>query len=97
MPSKPRLVDYNLIDFPKKQITNIQRKIVKQDNTKFYVNLVMVVILCIGGYILYYRMQNRINMIDENKANLLFINEYINQSLDNSKQLEELYNETNPV
>ena len=57
----------------------------------------MVVILCIGGYILYYRMQNRINMIDENKANLLFINEYINQSLDNSKQLEELYNETNPV
>ena len=97
MSSKPRLVDYNLIDFPKKQITNIQRKIVKQDNTKFYVNLVMVVILCIGGYILYYRMQNRINMIDENKANLLFINEYINQSLDNSKQLEELYNETNPV
>ena len=97
MSSKPRLVDYNLIDFPKKQITNIQRKIVKQDNTKFYVNLVMVVILCIGGYILYYRMHNRINMIDENKANLLFINEYINQSLDNSKQLEELYNETNPV
>ena len=92
MSSKPRLVDYNLIDFPKKKITNIQKKIVKQDNTKFYVNLTMVIILLIGGYILYGRMKNRINMIQENNAKLLFLNEYINHSLEEFPVIDENVN-----
>ena len=36
---KPKLVDYKLVNFPKKQITNIQKKIVTQDNTKFYLKV----------------------------------------------------------
>ncbi len=82
---KPKLVDYNLIQFPQKQITNIQKKIVKQDNSKLYINLLMIIILCIGGYLLYYRMKNKINMIQENNANIMFLNEYINSSLNNSE------------
>ena len=82
---KPKLVDYNLIKFPQKQITNIQKKIVKQDNSKLYINLLMIIILCIGGYLLYYRMKNKINMIQENNANIMFLNEYINSSLNNSE------------
>ena len=82
---KPQLVDYDLIQFPKKQITNIQKQIVKQDNTKLYINLIMIAILCIGGYILYHRMKNKINMIQENNANIMFLNEYINYSLNNSE------------
>ena len=83
--TKPKLVDYDLIQFPIKQITNIQKKIVKQDNTKIYINLIMIAILCIGGYILYHRMKNKINMIQENNANIMFLNEYINYSLNNSE------------
>ena len=56
---KPKLVDNSLIKYPKKKPTIIQKKIVKQDNSKFYLNLFMVLILCIGGYTLYYRMQNK--------------------------------------
>jgi hypothetical protein len=82
---KPKLVDYDLIQFPQKQIANIRKQIVKQDNSKLYINLLMIIILCIGGYILYHRMKNKINMIQENNANIMFLNEYINYSLNNSE------------
>ena len=78
---KPKLVDYNLIKFPKKKPTKIQHKIVKQDNSKFYLNLFMILILCIGGYALYYRMKNKEKERLELEANILFIDEYVNNSL----------------
>jgi hypothetical protein len=82
---KPKLVDYNLIKFPKKKPTKIQQKIVKQDNSKFYLNLLMILILCIGGYALYYRMKNKEKERLELEANILFIDEYVNNSLKNIK------------
>jgi len=82
---KPKLVDYNLIKFPKKKPTKIQQKIVKQDNSKFYLNLFMILILCIGGYALYYRMKNKEKERLELEANILFIDEYVNNSLKNIK------------
>jgi hypothetical protein len=86
---KPKLVDYNLIKFPKKKPTKIQQKIhhkikketLKQDNSKFYLNLFMLLILCIGGYALYYRMKNKEKERLELEANILFIDEYVNNSL----------------
>ena len=86
---KPKLVDYNLIKFPKKKPTKIQQKIhhkmqpkiMKQDNSKFYLNLFMIFILCIGGYALYYRMKNKEKERLELEANILFIDEYVNNSL----------------
>lgn len=86
---KPKLVDYNLIKFPKKKPTKIQQKIhqkikkeiSKQDNSKFYLNLFMLLILCIGGYALYYRMKNKEKERLELEANILFIDEYVNNSL----------------
>ena len=82
---KPKLVDYKLIKFPEKKITNIQQKIVTQDNSKFYLNLFMIFILCIGGYALYYRMKNKEKERIELEANILFIDEYVNNSLKNIK------------
>ena len=82
---KPKLVDYKLIKFPKKKPTKIQQKIVKQDNSKFYLNLLMILILCIGGYALYYRMKNKEKERIELEANILFIDEYVNNSLKNIK------------
>lgn len=90
---KPKLVDYNLIKFPKKKPTKIQQKIhhkmqpkiMKQDNSKFYLNLLMILILCIGGYALYYRMKNKEKDRLELEANILFIDEYVNNSLKNIK------------
>ena len=82
---KPKLVDYNLIKFPEKKLTNIQQKIVKQDNSKFYLNLFMIFILCIGGYALYYRMKNKEKERIELEANILFIDEYVNNSLKEMK------------
>ena len=91
---KPKLVDYNLIKFPKKKPTKIQQKIhhkmqpkiMKQDNSKFYLNLFMIFILCIGGYALYYRMKNKEKERLELEANILFIDEYVNNSLKNIKE-----------
>lgn len=82
---KPKLVDYNLIKFPKKKPNKIQHKIVKQDNSKFYLNLFMILILCIGGYALYYRMKNKEKERIELEANILFIDEYVNNSLKDMK------------
>lgn len=86
---KPKLVDYNLIKFPKKKTTKIQQRIqqkikqetLKEDNSKFYLNLFMLLILCIGGYALYYRMKNKEKERLELEANILFIDEYVNNSL----------------
>tara|TARA_B100000700_G_scaffold318482_1_gene411731 strand:- start:302 stop:583 length:282 start_codon:yes stop_codon:yes gene_type:complete len=75
---KPKLVDYKLLEFPKKKITNIQKKIVTQDNTKFYLNLGIICVLLIGLYILYYRMQNKYQEDIKLKNNILFLNEYVN-------------------
>jgi hypothetical protein len=82
---KPKLVDYNLIKFPKKKTSKIQQKIVKQDNSKFYLNLFMIFVLCIGGYALYYRMKNKEKERIELEANILFIDEYVNNSLKEMK------------
>ena len=72
---KPKLVDYDLIKFPKKNTSGIQKRIVKQDNTKFYINLFVIFILCIGGYILYRRMLTKDQIKIENDANLLFFHQ----------------------
>jgi cbb3-type cytochrome oxidase subunit 3 len=82
--TKPKLVDYNLIDFPKKVITSVQKKIITQDNSKFYFNLLMLAILAIGIYVLYYRNKNKERYNEDNLANILFLNEYINNSLEKS-------------
>jgi len=82
---KPKLIDYQLIEFPKKKINPIKRKIVQQDNTKFYINLIMVIILGIGIYLLYSRMINKKEIDEENNSKLLFIHEYINHSLMNNQ------------
>ena len=85
---KPKLIDYNFIDLPIKKINEIQSKIINTDNTKLYINLFMVVILSIGAYVLYNRMKNKENIINENRANILFLNEYVNNSLETNKLSE---------
>ena len=82
---KPKLIDYNFIDLPQKKISEIQKKIVNTDNTKLYLNLFMIFILGIGIYVLYSRMKNKENIVNENRANILFLNEYVNNSLENQK------------
>lgn len=92
---KPKLIDYNFIDLPKKKISEIQKKIVNTDNTKLYINLFMILILGIGAYVLYNRMKNKENIINEKRANILFLNEYINNSLENQKFNENKGNKEN--
>ena len=89
---KPKLIDYNFIDLPQKKIFEIQKKIVNTDNTKLYLNLFMIFILGIGIYVLYSRMKNKENIVNENRANILFLNEYINNSLENNKISENKEN-----
>lgn len=84
---KPKLVDHSLIKYPKKKPTIIQKKIVKQDNSKFYLNLCMVLILCIGAYALYYRMQNKEKEQKELEQNILLLDKYVTDSLN----VEEKY------
>jgi hypothetical protein len=93
MKSKPSLVDYNFINFPKKELSELQKKIIKTDNSKLYLNLFMISILCIGIYVLYSRMTEKEEIDSKNKKDILFLNEYINNSLnymDNLKTLQTL-------
>ena len=78
---KPQLVDHDLIKFPKKKPSKIQQQIKKQDNTKFYINFFMILILCVGGYVLYKRMMNKEQEKRENETNLLLFHQYVNDSL----------------
>lgn len=93
MKTKPSLIDYNLIEFPKKELSELQKKIIKTDNTKLYLNLFMISILLLGIYVLYSRMTEKEEVDTKNKKNILFLNEYINNSLnymDNLRTLETL-------
>jgi len=85
MKIKPKLIDYNFIDLPKKKLSEIQKQIITTDNSKLYLNLFMLLILVIGIYILYNRMITKEEINNENLANILFLNEYINNSLETSK------------
>ena len=84
---KPQLVDYNLIQFPVKQITPIQQKIATQDNSKFYFNLLMIIILLIGGLVLYYRNKNKEELLTEYENKL--INQYQNEFINMNKDVSE--------
>ena len=92
---KPKLIDYNFIDLPQKKISEMKKKIMNTDNSKLYLNLFMIFILGIGVYILYNRMKNKENIMNENRANILFLNEYINNSLENQKFNENKGNKEN--
>jgi len=78
---KPKLVDHDLIKYPRKKPTAIQYNIVKQNNTKFYLNLFMLMILGIGGYALYYRMQNKEKEKQELETNIFLFDKYVRDSL----------------
>ena len=93
MKIKPKLIDYNFIDLPKKKLSEIQKQIITTDNSKLYLNLFMLLILVIGIYILYNRMITKEEINNENRSNILFLNEYINNSLENSKIVTSENNE----
>jgi len=78
---KPKLVDHNLIKYPIKKPTKIQYNIVKHDNNKFNLNLLMLLILAIGGYVLYYRMKNKEKDKQELETNILLLDKYVTDSL----------------
>ena len=87
---KPKLVDYKLVEFPKKQITNIQKKIVTQDNTKFYLNLGIIFVLFLGFYILYYRMKNKHKKDLELRQNIYLLNDYVIKKLEENTNIENI-------
>lgn len=86
---RPKLVDYDLIKFPKKN--NIKKKIIKQDNTKLYLNAFVIIILLFGGCALYYRMINKEKKRIELEENILFLESYVNNSLKDIK--DNIYTE----
>tara|TARA_B100000963_G_C22343546_1_gene544035 strand:+ start:196 stop:552 length:357 start_codon:yes stop_codon:yes gene_type:complete len=84
--SKPSLVDYDLIKFPtKKKITPTKIEF----KNIFSVNLLMILILCIGIVVLYYRRQNKEKEELELKANILFLDQYITDNLNKQKEEKE--------
>ena len=72
MKTKPSLIDYNLIEFPKKELSELQKKIIKTDNTKLYLNLFMISILLLGIYVLYSRMTEKEEVDTKNKKIFCF-------------------------
>lgn len=73
---KPKLVDYSLFDKPKKIIKNI--KIV--DNS-LYINIVGILIIMIGIFILIYRFNEYYEREQIRKNNIIELNEYVKQNI----------------
>ena len=63
---KPKLVDYSLFSKKKVYIQSQkinQPKIIQNNDISFLINIIIVLIIFIGGYLLYKRYKNK----DENK------------------------------
>ena len=83
MKEKPRLVDYSLLEKKinqKKIIKPIHKAITKNDNS-LLINFIGIIILCIGGLLLYKRLLEKENN-DLLKKNLIIgLNEYVKENI----------------
>ena len=74
---KPKLVDYSKlmkIEKPKKKIS---KDINNNHNLSFYINILGLLILIIGGYCLYQRYNDKEETQRKQKDNIMKLNEYI--------------------
>ena len=83
MNNKPRLVDYSLFQI-KKPILKIKNKkpiIVHSDNNSVWLNLIGLLILCIGGICLYQRLRDREETELEKQNMIIGFHQYVKDNI----------------
>jgi len=77
--TKPKLVDYSLF---KKSVKKINKNniIIKKDNS-LLINIISILILFIGGLILYYRFQIKDQNDIMNQNKIIELYEYVNGNI----------------
>lgn len=81
MNTKPKLVDYNLLKKPNTPV--LKRKVIlptKNDNS-FFINIIGLLILIIGGLCIYHRYIEKNNKEIENKNLLLNFHQYVKENI----------------
>tara|TARA_B100001094_G_scaffold188469_1_gene182674 strand:+ start:274 stop:570 length:297 start_codon:yes stop_codon:yes gene_type:complete len=75
---KPKLVDYSKLLKIEKPKKNISKDINNNNNNlSFYINILGLLILIIGGYCLYQRYNDKEETQKKQKDNIMKLNEYI--------------------
>ena len=77
--TKPKLVDYSLFKKSFKKI-NKNNIIIKKDNS-LLINIISILILFIGGLILYYRFQIKDQNDIMNQNKIIELYEYVNGNI----------------
>ena len=84
MNNKPRLVDYSLFEVkkPKLKIKTKKPIIVNSDNNNsIWVNLIGLLILCIGGVCLYQRLKDREETELEKQNMIIGFHQYVKENI----------------
>jgi len=80
MNTKPKLVDYSLFYKPTKNIIKKNPIITKNDNS-FFINLIGILILFIGGICIYQRYSEKENKEIEKQNIILGFHQYVKNNL----------------
>lgn len=92
MKIKPKLVDYSLFKKPKPKLKVIERKkveIPKSNDLSFYVNMIAILILIVGGLCLYQRLIDRDKDELEKQNVILGFHQYVQGNLDKLDKLDK--------
>ena len=83
MNTKPRLVDYSLFHKPKPKITSKKPIVteIKSTDDSLMINLIGLLILCIGGICLYHRLINREKNELEIQNTILGFHQYVKEKI----------------
>ena len=84
MKNKPRLVDYSLFVKPKVPVQKPKRIIqpeIKSGDNSFIINLVSILILGIGGLMMYYRLIEKTKKDLDKQTTILNFHSYVTDNI----------------
>lgn len=81
MNTKPKLVDYSLIQGPTKNIVKNPNTIPTKNDNSLLINLIGLMILCIGGIIVYQRYIDKEKKEIEKQNVILGFHQYVKENI----------------
>ena len=81
MNTKPKLVDYNLFQEPVKNIVKKTSVITTKSDNSLLINLIGIMILCIGGILIYQRYIEKEKKELEKQNVILGFHQYVKENI----------------
>ena len=81
MNTKPKLVDYSLIQGPIKRVVKTTSSLATKGDNSLLINLIGIMILCIGGIIIYQRYAEKETKEIEKQNVILGFHQYVKENI----------------